>query len=78
MSEERITIDQYGLDEIVLNGVDIHFERMNADYMWIGIYRHGLASQDRIAVSLIVQDGVLRGSIDENDLAVPETPKEKL
>ena len=45
--------------------------------MWLGIYRHGLASEDRIAVSLIVQNRVLRGLIDENDPTVPKTPKEK-
>lgn len=38
------------VDEIVLCGVDIHFERMHDGLMWVGIYRPD--SETRLMVNL--------------------------
>lgn len=77
MTNERITRDKYGLDEIVLNGVDIHLERMDADHVWIGIYRHNGDNQKRVSVSLLINGRAIHGSIDENDFGLPITAKDQ-
>ena len=76
MSRERITIDQYGLDEIVLSNVDIHIERMSADAVWIGVYRVGETNAERRVSVFYEADGkTLRAVIAENEIGVEETPK---
>lgn len=73
MSEERITRDEHGLDEIALRGVDIHLERMDDGCIWIGVYRPGDV-ENRLTVFLKSAE-TITGVIDEDDLDVKSRDK---
>lgn len=52
------------MDEIVAKNVDIHFERMDKDHVWVGIYKAG--SNERIVVSLRARGGRLYFGAEED------------
>ncbi|HRO02285.1 MAG TPA: hypothetical protein PLS69_01575 [Terricaulis sp.] len=72
MTLERITIDKFGLDEIVLDGVNVHVERMDANHVWIGLTRNG----NRLTVMFSAERGAIRAVIEEADIGVAPTPKD--
>jgi hypothetical protein len=74
MSHERITQDGAGLDEILLDGVDIHIERMDKGTVWLGITRSGKPNQ-RLSVVFSARGNSLRAKVSDNEIGVPSTPK---
>ena len=75
MIEERITIDGFGLDEILLDNVDVHVERMDKGTMWMAFSRHGDPERKRIAVAFSAKGKILRAEITENEIGVEAKPK---
>lgn len=71
---ERITIDDLGLDEILLDGVDVHVERMDRGHIWFGFSRRGEPLR-RLSVSINAAGKTLKATILENDVGVETTPK---
>ncbi|HVY86499.1 MAG TPA: hypothetical protein VG943_15305 [Caulobacterales bacterium] len=72
---ERVVIDEFGLDEIVLDNVDVHIERMDKGVVWIGIYRRDKGERRRVSVFYSVDGDILRGALAENELEI--TPYSK-
>ncbi len=75
MPHERITRDGFGLDEIVLDGVNVHLERMDKGSVWLGVTRAGNPDQ-RLSVYLSARGNALRVSVSENDTDIPLSDKE--
>jgi hypothetical protein len=66
---ERIDLTDLGLDEVLLEGVDIHIERMDRGVIWLGITRSGKPDK-RLALTISAQGKTLRATASENDLHV--------
>lgn len=75
MQDERVTIDPYGLDEIVLTNVDVHVERMDKGHIWMAFYRHGDPNLKRIAVGLQIRGAVIEGAVLENEFGIEVADK---
>ena len=66
--------DGLGLDEILLDGVDVHIERMDKGVVWVGITRAGKPDQ-RLSVVFSARGKSLRADVSENEIGVPSSPK---
>ena len=67
MAGERINLTDLGLEEVLLEGVDIHIERMDRGLIWLGITRSG-KPEKRLALTISAHGKTLRATTTENDL----------
>jgi hypothetical protein len=37
VGEDRLETDEWGLDELVVSGCDVHIERMDKNSIWVGV-----------------------------------------
>lgn len=74
MPHERITEDSLGLDEILLEAVNVHIERMDKGAVWLGITRAGRPEQ-RLSVIFSAHGKALRGRVLENEIGVAASEK---
>lgn len=64
---ERINLTDLGLEEVLLEGVEIHIERMDKGIIWLGITRSG-QPEKRLALTISAHGKILRATTTENDL----------
>ena len=78
MPDDRIVIDQFGLDEIVLSDVDVHVERMEPGIVWMAFTRRGETELKRIAIKFSSRGKAVRCAILENDTGIAPQQKRDL
>lgn len=69
MSAERIDLTDLGLDEVLLDGVDIHIERMDKGGIFVGVTRSGKPDK-RLALMLTAHGKTLKVAVLDNDLEI--------
>jgi hypothetical protein len=69
--DARITVDEFGLDEVVMNDVDVHIERMDDNCVWMAIYPRSQPYENRLSL-FFNAGGPIRVVIAENGTGAAE------
>lgn len=69
MPREKIDLTDLGLEQILLDGVDVHIERMDADVVSLAITRAG-KPEARLSLTLFVEGKKLKATVSDNELRI--------